>query len=116
MGLPRLSRRLVDDLASLQQRERKKKKTPHSDNTIVPPPKTIDNDKKTTPRLTTDNASTPPTFPPTLHATRMFYCEQLAGGASKTEQAIELVDNLASLPTRKRKKKKTPHSDVHYAF
>ena len=83
MGLPRLSRRLVDDLASLQQRERKKKKTPHSDNTIVPPPKTIDNDKKTT--LTSDNASTHPTLPPTLLPASMFYCEQLAGGTLRQD-------------------------------
>ena len=72
------------------------------------------NDKKTT--LTSDNASTHSTLPPTLHATSMFYCEQLAGGTFKTEQAIELVDDLASLLTRKRKKKKTPHSDDPCAF
>jgi hypothetical protein len=46
----------------------------------------------------------------------MFYCEQLAGGTFKTEQALELVDDLASLPTRKRKKKKTTRSDDLYAF
>jgi hypothetical protein len=28
---------------------------------------------------------------------------------------MELVDNLASLPTRKKKKKKTPHSDDPFA-
>ena len=110
---------LVDDLAFLPTRKWKKKKTPHSDDsfafsTIAPPPKTNDNDKKTT--LTTDNASTPPTLPPTVHATSMCYCEQLAGGTFKTEQAMELVDDLASLPTRKWKKKKTPHSDDLYAF
>ena len=99
---------------SVNPRARKKTKTPHSDTTIAPPPKTNDNDKKTT--LTSDNASTHSTLPPTLHATSMFYCEQLAGGTFKTEQALELVDDLASLPTRKRKKKKTPRSDDLYAF
>ena len=92
----------------------KTKKTPHSDNTIAPPTKTNDNDKKTT--LTSENASTHPTFLPTLHATSMFYCDQLAGGTFKTEQAMELVDDLASLSTRKRKKKKTTHSDYPSAF
>jgi hypothetical protein len=67
--------------------------------------------------LTSDNASlsTPPTLPPTLHATCMSYCKQLPGGTIKTEQAMELVDDLASLLTRKRMKKKTPHSDDPYA-
>ena len=62
-----------------------------------------DNDKKRTIRVTSDNTSTHPTLPQTLHAASMFYCEQL-------------VDDLASLPTRKRKKKKTPRSDDVYAF
>ena len=98
---------------SVNLRVRKTKKTPHSD-TIAPPPKTNDNDKKT--MLTSDNASTPPTLPPTVHATSMCYCEQLASGTFKTEQALELVDDLASLPTRQRTKKKTPRSDDLYAF
>ena len=51
---------------SVNPRVRKTKKTPHSD-TTAPPPKTNDNYKKTT--LTSDYASTPPTLPPTLHAT-----------------------------------------------
>jgi hypothetical protein len=72
---------------------------------------TNDDDKKTT--LTSDNASTPvKLLPPTLHAISMFSCEHPAGGT----QAMEFVDDLASLQTRKRRKKKTPHSDNHYAF
>jgi hypothetical protein len=39
-----------------------------------------------------------------------------AGDTFKTEAALELVDDLASLPTRQRKKKKTPRSDDLYAF
>ena len=83
---------------------------------MEPPPKTNDNDKKTT--LTSDNASTLPTLPPTMHATSMCYCEQLAGDTFKTEEAaaMELVDDLASLPTRQRKKKKTPRSDDLYSL
>jgi hypothetical protein len=46
----------------------------------------------------------------------MCYCEQLAGGTFKTEQVMELVNDLAFLPTRKWKKKKTPHSDDSFAF
>ena len=96
-------------------RKKKKKKTTHSDDSfafymIVPPPKTNVKDKKTT--LTSDNASTPPTLPLTLHATSMCYCEQLAGGTFKTEQAMELFDDLASLPTRTRMTRKTPHPDA----
>ena len=90
---------LVDDLASLSTRRTKKKKTPRSDDsfafsTITPQQKTNVNDKKTTP--TSDDASTPPPLPPTLHAISMCYCERLAGGTFKTEQAMELVDDLAS--------------------
>ena len=110
---------LIYNLASLPTRKRKKKKTPHSDdpfafNTMAPPPKTNVNDKKKT--LTSDNTSTPPTLPPTLHATSMCYCEQLACGTFKTEQAMELVDDLASLPTRKRTTRKTPHPDDPFTF
>jgi hypothetical protein len=110
---------LVDDLASLPTRRTKKKKTPRSDDpfafsTITPPPKTNVNDKKTTP--TSDDASTPPPLPPTLHAISMCYCAQLAGDTLKTEEAMELVDDLASLPTRQRKKKKTPRSDDLYSL
>jgi hypothetical protein len=50
------------------------------------------------------------------YAPSMISCEQLPGDTSKTEQAMELVDDLASLQTRKRKKKKKTHSDDHYAF
>jgi hypothetical protein len=81
---------LVDDLASLPTRRTKKKKTPRSDDsfafsTIAPPPKTNVKDKKTTP--TSDDDSTPPPLPPTLHAISMCYCERLACGTFKTEQA-----------------------------
>ena len=41
------------------------------------------NDKKTT--LTSDNASTHPTLPPTLLPASMFYCEQLAGGTLRQD-------------------------------
>jgi hypothetical protein len=97
-------------------------RTPHADTsnpgsdptTALAQMQTNVNDKKTTP--TPDNASTPPTLAPTMHAISMCYCEQLAGGTFKTEQAMELVDDLAFLPTLKRKKKKTPHSDDSFAF
>ena len=118
---PNQAMELVDDLASLPTRRTnltEKKKTPRSDDsfafsTIAPPSKTNVKGKKTTP--TSDDASTPPPLPPTLHAISMCYCEQLAGDTLKTEEAMELVDDRASLPTR-RKKKKTPRSDDLYSL
>ena len=72
---------------------------------------TNDDDKKMTP--TSANAVTPvELLPPTLHAPSMFSCEQLAGGTSKTEQAMALADDLASLQVRERKKKNTLHADT----
>ena len=90
---PNQAMELVDDLASLPTRRTnltEKKKTRRSDDsfafsTIAPPSKTNVKGKKTTP--TSDDASTPPPLPPTLHAISMCYCERLAGGTFKTEQA-----------------------------